>query len=74
MPGKTRSRCHGVINHKAWIACERQEALPDIQGSGFERCMQAARTRAERYGQQLHVSDPSQDELQGINTKVYHDK
>ena len=33
--------------------------------------MQAARTRAERYGHELHVSDPSQDELQGVDTKVH---
>ncbi len=31
---------------------------------------QAARTRAERYGQHLHVSDPSKDDLLGVPTKV----
>ena len=50
------------------------KAVPIMQGSGSEGCMQAARTRAERYGHELHVSDPSQDELQGVDTKVHRNE
>ncbi|KAK9830993.1 hypothetical protein WJX81_006538 [Elliptochloris bilobata] len=36
-----------------------------------EAARKAARTRADRYGEELHVSDPAVDDLQGVPTDVH---
>lgn len=56
--------CYFIVTPSFGSAAGRsQEALQ-------EAGRKAARTRAERYGEELKVSDPANDDLQGTKTTV----